>query len=316
MSGRTIGRGATLHVRMTSAGPLRTGAKVRLAGEEIGEVRTAQTRRGPHGVEVDFEIFVARAYLPGVHRNSDFFVSTPSVLGEAFLEVGPPRDHAAPGPVVVDGDQVQGADPPDIDRFFVHAEASIREVLALMRDSRGELDALLAAADSLLATLSGLPADRGQLRRIVDQGGAALDQGRALLATLRESGAIERARRIGRELGAIADRVAPELSALGDKVTRAIDRIDDLRTLFPKARRQEVEAALQRVRQAIASFQKVGDDVRWLAARVARGEGTFGALLADKELFDDLHESHRIIKGQPLRFLLKTVKPKEPLGSP
>ncbi len=316
MSGRTIGRGVTIYLQMSSSGPLHSGAKIRLAGREVGEVRGAATRRAGDKLVVDFELFIARDAVKDVRTNSEFFVATPSVLGEAFLEIGPPPHGAQPGPQVKDKDLVIGADPPDIDRFFVHAEASIREVLSLMHESRGELDALLKAVDKLLATLSSLPSDRGQLARIFIQGEAALLQGRALFGALRDARAVDRARAIGRELSAIADRVGPELRDLAAKVSLAIERIDTLRTAVPESRRAEVREALARFGRALAQFRKLGDDVKSLVSKVERGQGTFGALLADKELFDDLHETHRIIKGMPLRFLFKTVKPKDRISTP
>jgi hypothetical protein len=316
MSGRTIGRGITLYLEMPSSGPLHTGAKVRLAGEEIGEVRGAVTRRSEHGLVVDFELFIVRSAVPQVRRNADFFVSTPSVLGEAFLEIGPPRDGALPGEPVKDKETVKGAPPPDIDRFFVYAEAAIREALTLMRENKGEFDEFISAIDSLLSTLSGLPADRGQLSRMFDQGSAALEQGRALFSALRDARAVDRVRAIWRELSAVAVRIGPDLRDLGAKISLAIERFDTLRNAVPDDKRAEVREALARFRRAIDQFQKLGQDVRALVSKVERGQGTFGALLADKELFDDLHETHRIIKGMPLRFLLKTVKPKDRISTP
>ena len=39
------------------------------------------------------------------------------------------------------------------------------------------------------------------------------------------------------------------------------------------------------------------------------GEGTLGGILSDRELFDDLHETHRILKSQPWTFILKPQTP-------
>ncbi|HEY7958404.1 MAG TPA: hypothetical protein VII38_24060, partial [Polyangia bacterium] len=188
-------------------------------------------------------------------------------------------------------------------------EASLREAMALLADNRPALDELLTAGDSLLATLSGLPADRGQLHRIVDQAEAALGDGRALIAALREAGAVPKVRAIASDLDAIADRAGPELSSLGARLDRALTRIDGLRELASDARRSELASALTHLRHAVTLGTRLAADVHTLAAMVAAGQGTIGGLLQDRELFDDLHETHRILKSQPLRFLLKTVKP-------
>lgn len=313
LSGRSLGPGTVFHVEVASAGALRTGARVMLAGRQIGEVRGASTLRTPQGMHVDFEVFVGRAWAKDVRRNSQLFVATPSVLGEAYLEIGPPPNGTEPGPPVADDERVRGADPPDLDRFFLHAEASIREVLALLQEQRPEFDDLLKAGDSLIATLSGLPADKGQLRRIVDQGAAALEAGRALVATIRDAGGPDRMVKAVRGLGEIADKAGPELSSLGDRLGRSLDRVEKLGDLVGPERRASVVEAIERMRRVVSLGEKIAADVRSIEKKIRAGQGTIGAFLADREIFDDFHETHRIIKSQPLRFLLKTVKPGEPI---
>jgi len=307
LSGRTFGRGITLRLTMRSAGPLHAGAKIKIAGRDVGEIRAERWERDG----VSFDAFVSREWVQHVHTSSQLFVAAPSVLGEAYLEIGPPPKGAAPSPIVSDGAEVHAADPVDIDRFFVHTEASLREALALVREQRPALDELLSAGDSLLATLSGLPTSPGQLRRIVDQGALALDSGRALVATLRDANAVDRVRQIVTDLSAIAERAGPELRDLGRKLDLALTRASELRTLFTDERRAQARAALTSFRRAATLGAQIADDVQFLDKRVRSGQGTVGAFLQDRELFDDLHETHRILKNQPLRFLLKPLKPKD-----
>jgi ABC-type transporter Mla subunit MlaD len=309
-SGRTLGSGITVHVKMGSTGLLRTGAKVRVAGDEAGEVRAVYPRLSKTESGVTFEVFLLRGLADRVRKNSLPFVSSPSVLGEAYLEFGPPEGGAPPGPPVADGDTLTGAEPPDLDRFFLHAEASIREVMRLLHENRGELDELLAAADGLLKTFSSLPADRGQFRRIADQLSRALDSGRGLLATIRDAGGVDRLKRDVSEIGAIADEAGPQLRDLGTRLDEAMERIEKLRALFPPERRDDVTRAVATFRRAATLGEKIVEDVKWIIRRIESGEGSVGAFLADKEIFDDFHETHRIIKAQGLRFLLKPVDPK------
>ncbi len=312
MSGRTVGRGLVLHVGMATPGLLRVGGKVRLAGREIGEVRgmvagvTSGERRG-----VDIETFILKDDAPNVRVNSQIYVGTPSVLGEAYLEVGPPSGGAAPGRPVVDGDHLRGADPPQIDDLLAHSERNLRLVLALLRENRPEMELLLKAGDDLLGTLSGLPADRGQLHRIHDQFLAALDSGSSLLAAVRESGGVDRVRWIARDLSNIADQTGPELRHLGARLDAAMARFDELGALFSPDRRAQLQRMMASLREAAAIGERLAKDVKSLADYVASGRGSIGAFFADKELFDDLHETSRILKSQPWTFILKPqVEPK------
>jgi ABC-type transporter Mla subunit MlaD len=317
MSGREFGPGITVRVKMASTGALRVGDKLRLAGRDVGEVRGA-VRVDRH---VELTVFVARAAAPSLRVNSELFVSTPSVLGEASLEIGPPPHGAAAGAPVADGALVTAVDPPEIDKFLVRSEESMRRALALLRENRPALDELLAAADQLLATLSGLPADAGQLHRIADQASAAFAAGSALVSSLREAGGIERMQRAAHELGAIADRAGPELRALGERVDRAMTRIDAVADLFDEPHRQRLRGALAAARRAVATGERIAADVRALVAGVERGDGTLGGLFVDREIFDDFHETHRILKSQPWTLILKPTdknknRPQGPLKKP
>jgi ABC-type transporter Mla subunit MlaD len=307
MSGRTVGRGVLIHVEMKTPGLLRVGGKVRLAGREIGEVRGMV---GTKNRRVDLEAFVLRAFAADVRKNSQLFVNTPSVLGEAFLEVGPPS--GPPGAPVEDGDRLRGIDPPEIDDLLAHSEANLRLILALLRENKPEMEELLTAGDDLLATLSGLPADGGQLRRIRDQLVAALDSATALVHVARQTQAVDRVKAIARDLSAIAGEAGPELRRLGARLDAALERLDQLAAIFSPERRAQLRQALAGFRRAVTVGERLMKDANALARYVAEGRGTVGAFFADRELFDDLHETHRILKSQPLRFLLKQQQEERP----
>ena len=317
-SDRAMGPGVVVRVSLATTGALRVGDKVRLAGRDVGEVRGAVRLHGAGGDHVELTVFVARAWAHELRKNSELFVATPSVLGEAYLEIGPPARHAAAAPPVEPGDLVVGIDPPEIDKFLVRSEESIRRALALLRENRPALDELLAAGDELLATLSGLPTDRGQLRRIADQTAAAFVAGGELLAAVRDSRAVPRLRAAAHDLSAVADRAGPELSRLGERLDRALERVDATMALFDEDRRARIAGAIAAVRRAMAGGEHIAADVRALAAMVERGEGTIGGIMADQELFDDLHETHRILKSQPWTFILKPTGPdkRRPAGKP
>jgi phospholipid/cholesterol/gamma-HCH transport system substrate-binding protein len=322
LSGRAFGPGITVHVTMASTGALHVGDKVRLAGRDVGEVRGAVRVHDGAGAgaasgHVELTVFIARGWAHELRRNSEIF-ATPSVLGEAYLEVGPPPHHALPDVAASDGELLRGVDPPEIDKFLVRSEESLRRGLALLRENRPALDELLGAGDELLATLSGLPADRGQLRRIADQAGAAFAAGGALVSSLEEAHAVARVRAAARDLSAVADRAGPELTRLGDRLDRALARIDATAALFDDANRARIAGAVAAARRAVAAGARIAADVRALVAGIKRGDGTIGGIMADKELFDDLHETHRILKSQPWTFILKPSgsDKRRPAGKP
>src|SRR5262249_2178404 len=150
---------------------------------------------------------------------------------------------------------------------------------------------------------SSLPIDRGRLSKIRDQAVAALDSGAELLHALRTVGPFERVRKLARDLTAIADRVAPELRDLGRKIDRSIERVQALGATLGEEGQSRLQRALASLRRAASLGERAIADARAIQSRIESGQGAIGAFLQDRELFDDLHDTHRILKSQPLRFI-------------
>ena len=110
---------------------------------------------------------------------------------------------------------------------------------------------------------------------------------------------------MARDLSDLADQAGPELRRLSVRLDAAMARLDELAAIFSPERRAQLRAALASLRQAAASGERITADVKMLSDYVQVGRGSVGAFFADKELFDDLHETHRILKSQPWTFILK-----------
>lgn len=311
---RLLGRGVTVTVRMRHLGALKPGIRLRVAGEIAGEVRAVRFRGGGEGRDdqrrVELELFVLGAWRDALRVNSDLFVMNGSVLGEPWLEIGPPRDGAAPGPRLEEGGVLDAADPPDLDKLLVRVEASLRAAMETGRELAPDARAFTRAVDALLDDLAG-PLPRGRLTTIAAQTREAVARAEALLATLRQAGGVERARAALDGLAETASALRPELTALGERVERAIAHAADLRATLRDLtgpRGDELARALASLRKSAAAGERLAADVAAIWARIQRGDGTIGALLQDRELWDDFHDTHRIIKNEPLRFFLPPLK--------
>ena len=60
--------------------------------------------------------------------------------------------------------------------------------------------------------------------------------------------------------------------------------------------------------RATANAQSALDGALAIVRAIERGQGTIGGFLVDKEVFDDLHDTHRIIKSQPWSLIMKSGK--------
>ncbi len=311
LSGRTLGSGGLIHVRMATPGMLRDGAKVRVAGREVGEVRgisplPAASPADKRAIEID--AFIEREWLEKIPVDSEFFISTPSILGEAYLEVGATPNGRTPSAPLTDGAHVRGVDPPEIDRFLEYGETNLRLVLAVMHDCRPEFDALMSAVDSLIGTLSGI--ETGRFTVIEKQFEQMLEETHALLGTVREAGGFSRIATLSKEIYALAEHAAPELHAVGTRIDVAMTNLAAIDAFATPERKALLLEALSRLRHTVTIGEKIVGEVQSLVAFYDQGKGTIGGIIHDKELYDDLHEAHRILKSQPWSLILKTDKPR------
>lgn len=294
-SGRTLGRGDRIYVRMHLPGALRVWSKVRLAGRDIGEVRDIVPVRG--GVLV--EAFVLRDWLPHLHKRSEIFVSSVSILGEAHLEVGPPRDGGDAGPSVAPGDELVATDPPDLDKLLSYTLENSREWMKLIEEARPDVQALMSAGASLMTNIESLPVESKQWGDAVERMFQIFRDTQGLIALLDSAGGGKRILADARDIGRLIDEKSPEVGVILDRFADATDRIAKLDALLSDEQLGKATHAWATLKQTSAAVEAIVADVTYLGNRLRRGKGTLGGLLTDKELWDDLHESHRKLKSQP-----------------
>ena len=309
LSDRSFGDGVRFEVELSAPGALKVGARIRIAGREVGEVRGMRglvAAGGAHHVAA--ACFVVREYAAHVHDNSDLFIATPSILGEAWLEVGPPLHGATPGAAITDGARVRGSDPPDVDRLLARMYSSTTEAMLLLREHKPEFDELFASIESLMATLSRLPIEKGQLGRIRDQAALGVVEAQDLAAAISRTRAVPRMEALSRQIAETADHARPDLADIARRADRAADGVAALGDLVGPARREKVERGLRAMAAAARSGDRIFADVTALADSIDRGDGAVGGFLTDKELWDDLHETHRLLKWKGWRLFLKPSK--------
>lgn len=303
LSGRALGDGLSFQVELARAGALRPGARIRLAGRVMGEVRGMHREEATRHVVLD--CFVTRRYAGDIDERSDPFVATPSVLGEAWLEVGPPRDGGKPGPPLREGQRLRGSDPPALDELLPRLHQSLGDTLRLVAAHRLELDELVQATLSLLGTLSGIPVEPGELQRTRRQASQALDAAQALGAALAAERIGPRTVALWHELHDTLESLRPELAATRQRAELAAARVETLAALTSPEQRAQAQAALSRMARALRSTEALVDGAEQLWQGVEQGRGTLGGFQLDRELFDDLHETHRILKHQAWRLIFK-----------
>jgi ABC-type transporter Mla subunit MlaD len=180
-------------------GALVEGADVQVAGRVIGQVRAVELIPVRAASAPDHPLYptggvavhlaVRTRYAGWASPDGQFFVTAKGLLGESYLEIGPPVGDAAPSRGLRDGDRVRGIDPARLDLVLVRSfenTAAFRRLLDDLGPSAGELR---TALDGLAATLDALEPSPGAYHDLAESVARATDQAHGLAERLRASGA-------------------------------------------------------------------------------------------------------------------------------
>jgi ABC-type transporter Mla subunit MlaD len=299
-------------------GALEEGAHVQLAGRVIGTVDAVQllparaVRDRSHPLHPDGGVAVSlriqQRYAGWAAPNGEFFVAVKGVLGDAYIEIGPPPGAAARGRGLEDGDRVRGIDPPRMDQVLVKSFQNMTEFRRLLDEVAPPARELVAALDELRDTLQLVEPQPGAY---AIAGGAFGELGGEWerLSDGVSAGLAAQGLRGGdawRVVGgamALTGRIRADLGATGAALDRLLGDIARIRARIPDDLRQRLEWSLATARASVTRLERALAVAQELAARVQGGQGTVGALLNDPEFIDDAKQLGKILKREPWRIL-------------
>ncbi len=335
LSGWRRGETSLLSVDFDTSSGLKVGAAVRIAGMEAGRVEGVEFLGGAVDPATNRATWVrvALSLTPEMRAtlrsDAKFYITTAGLLGEKYVEIDP-GGEASPLPEGIG----RGMPPMRLEVVAAQAQRALETVNAVLSENRETItetirevkrtvelarlaledgrtfisrasaaletlepkgSKLLDVATAAISEYTPGTGDTGNaIRDAVTAGRATIERVRNVVdsgkvdAILEEThGAVTDARGLMRDAGV-------ELSGVSGRVKGVLDRADGAMVSGEAA----VLAALQKVDTII-------EDAKVVAQRIRRGEGTVGALLADRELFDDARELMKDIKRHPWKVLWK-----------
>jgi phospholipid/cholesterol/gamma-HCH transport system substrate-binding protein len=303
-----VGSSATLRVNWSHTGNVVKGAPVKIAGVAIGRVEKITldaARRDPQGEPMPVTMVVAldKDARVALHADTAITISSQGALGEPYLEVYP---GVAPQ-MLPDDAEIRGVDSPRIDvvanrlgRFLEAASKVLENDPEAMTKFVTSVTSLTATADSMLTD------NRSDVRQLMGDLTQAVKDLRALSAVAKTQF----------EPGGKANGLIDDASAT----------MKDLRADVPTMSKQAKvvlggAAALagsfteedgKKLKEAIGRYSAAGEKLDAIALRADRmlakleaGEGTLGATLKDKQVYDDLRALLADLKKHPWKMLWK-----------
>ena len=319
LAGYSVAPGFILHVDFERISNLKPGGKVMMCGRDVGEIvgirlapRASFLQRRdpaePEEARLTLDLWLRLKYQKHIHRNSEFFVNQLGLLGEQYLEIGAPRGE--PGPTVSWGDHLRGVDPPRVDRLLAQTHRTLQSVTELLRELRPFGREIVQALEALRAVGRAAGLDGPAALQLVERVAATIDEGRALYATL-EHGTNKGAdlTALREELGRLGDRVGDDLRLIGRQLDRVMARLESAKEIWAPERRARVERAFTTLKRVVAIGEALARDARAIIAMVERGDGTVGGFMHDRELWDDFHYVHKVLKDKPWSVIVKPRRP-------
>ncbi len=143
------------YVTYNFAGGIDVGSHVRLSGIKVGKVEEvdffspdpSQTTsiKGPGSADqsenlaltpVRLKISVRKAALPGIRKNSNFYINLAGLIGERYIEITPGTLDSAQ---LLPGDMIAGVDPPRIDQLISQSFNLAGKIQELIERNKGDI---------------------------------------------------------------------------------------------------------------------------------------------------------------------------------
>ncbi len=289
----------TLRVYFSTAGGLREGAQVRVAGIPAGNVdriRLSNSADPDRAVEVDLKI--AKRFQPDIRADSEADQTTAGLLGDTYIDIsrGTPNQPAIPPGGVVKSHQEK-----DIKQIVQNAD----DVISNLRVLSSKLNDIANQVTSGQGTIGKMIYDPSFYNTM--------------------NGTVEKANRIVTEVGEgkgtvgkflVDETVYNQTVATLDKVNHLVDEAENGNgtlakllkdpTLYDTMSRtvQRADVLMDNINQGRGTLGKLAKDpelynrmndtlghVDSITARMDRGDGSLGLLSTSSKLYDNLSAS-------------------------
>lgn len=298
---------AVLYVDVPTSGNLKSGAPVKVSGVTVGKVKQVELWGGrpdpEHGnkvVQVRVTLRVSGAVPGMLHDDAKFYITTLGALGEKYVEIDP----GTPGrPTLSDGAVVDGIGPIRLELLGEDASTIAKDLATLLGENREDMRAIIHEGRNLIEGVSQVVSEnREDLRGTLRSLRATAENLERLSGALREAaGNGEDLKKIIASLRGVAESLEKDLKPTLERMPLTLERmsvaLEEARAFLGEGKdavshvREKVGTVLERLEQILTSIRD--------------GRGSIGALLSDRELYDDLVEFLKEIKRNPWKLLRK-----------
>lgn len=305
--------GAKLYLDVDTSATLKTGAPVKVAGVPAGKVTEVDYRGGAVDAQTGRPVFVRVTLaiepemLATLRGDTRFYITNQGVLGEKYVEIEPVSTE---GPALKEGEVVVGEPPLRLEIMAMNANRVLASLSKVLRKNENAIDEMIVNAAAAMATvkstverIDGLLATAGpKVDQVIAKAEKVEDEVLVALAGVNAViGDGSELRALVRNAAGLAADARAQIAPLSAEAKRAIERYAALG--------EKAEGLLGELRgevvDAVASLKAILADAKTLTERLKDGQGTIGALISDREMYDDIREMMKDLKRHPWKFIWK-----------
>ena len=317
---------ATLHTTFQNTGGLLIGSGVRLAGVDVGNVRSIHFDPDPKVRRVDVALSVRTADLPRIRKDSVAQVTSKGLLGDMIVDITIGSEDQ---PALRDGDPIASAEAAGLGQVVEGLGAAIGKVDVLAGDVDFRVRELLTpqvAADlgriahSTAAVMEGVEHGRGLAHALLYQPALADDVSGAVQSLRRSIGELDDVlaqAKNGKGLlhglvydpkgGEAVQELQKTAAGLEDIVATIEDGHGAIHSLIYE----------DQTKNLVQDLSEAARIVRKLAEETEQGKGTIGGLLKDPTIYEDLTTILGNLKrNELLKALIRFTIVKDDLNRP
>jgi phospholipid/cholesterol/gamma-HCH transport system substrate-binding protein len=254
----------TLKSYFDDANGLRQGAPVRLAGVDVGNVKTIRVVPGNTLTPVEVTMKVVPKYDFALHKDSLTLLSTAGVLGETYINIDSSKAKGLP---VQDGDTLPSGEVPGYGEVMKAGQSSLQNMDALLK----RMDRIIAFVESGQGSIGKLIYDPSLYNRV----NSTVGEFQTLVKEISEGQGS-----LGKLIG--DDELYQKANGTIDKVNKMID---DLNAGSGTAGKLLKDPTLYNTaNQTVANVKQLTDDIN-------AGKGALGKLAKDQEFANKLQNT-------------------------
>jgi phospholipid/cholesterol/gamma-HCH transport system substrate-binding protein len=298
-----------LYVDFDNPGGLLSGAAVRVGGVKVGSVKKLEFLGGRidpktgRRVVVRATVAVEERVKDSIHANADFFVTSQGVLGEQFLAIEP---GSADRPLLGEGVEVKGIDPPRLDLFLAKAYELLDTTVNGINNNR---DTIVDIVNNTAGLLKGLNFIVSGNRERIERTLANVEDLTVEAKQLTHDARVNyidnpKVQRTVDNIADLTDKIHADADPMLKDAREALANLNRVSaTVGDPAQQERIRKALVDLAQLAERANQMAADGQAIISHIKSGKGTVGALVMDEEIYDDMQEMVRDLKHNPWKFL-------------